>query len=441
MSGFESPHFGTISARLNDALGEWFQSQDQVPAVEDRLMFAETHMTSLLAELGKELMAAGRPVLSVPQEDALRSAVMQRVQGTPWERWMDGTYSDLYIWPAHAIGKNARTGQREKLNIPAVSEQEFQNQIRQVAQNNGETPRRFDQGAQNLDMQLSNGNRLNALMKGVSHETCVTIRVHTKEVLHLEDLMKMGMIDEALLKFFTAAVASRQTIILSGAPGSGKTTLARALLHKVDPFERIVVVEQARELDLHKHPDLHSNIVSVEEKPPSLEGAGGFSMDDALRASLRQDPDRVVVGEIRGGEVASFLRAVTNGIPGSLCTLHANDTNSVYERLCTYGMLSEPPMGREAILNLAGQAVDLIVQVVRLPDSARRVVTSVRAITGVNHDAGSLVTAEIWAPASSVSPQAIPAAQIPPQLAMAVERHGFDLSMHQIHPNGMWPTP
>jgi len=438
MSGFESPHFRTLSNRLSKALSTWFDEQDTVPDAQDRQMFAQTHMRELLAQLAQELTAANKPNLSVSEEEALVEAVVTRAFGTPWERWMDGTYSDIYIWPDHAIGKNATTGDREKLDMPVVSEDELQAQIRQVAQNNGETPRRFDQGAQNLDMQLANGNRMNALMKGVAQQTCVTIRVHKKEVLMLEDLRDMGMIDDALLAFFSAAVASRQTMILSGAPGSGKTTLARALLHCVDPYERIVTVEEARELDLHKLPHLHHNVVSVEEKPPSLEGAGGFTMDDALRASLRQDPDRVVVGEIRGGEVASFLRAVTNGLPGSLCTIHANDTDSIYERLCTYGQMSEPPMSREAVLNLTGQSVDLFVQVKHLPGSSQRVVTSVRAVTGVNQDAGVLRTAEIWAPGSADRPHAVPNTQIPPSLATALARVGFDLTLHGANPRGLW---
>lgn len=438
MSGFDSPHFADMSARLHDALSTWFEAQTNVPDEQDRRMYAETHVRELLTQLAQDLNAAGSPALSVSEEEALAVAVVLRAFGTPWEQWMDGTYSDLYIWADHAIGKNAATGQREDLAIPTVSETDFQAQIRHVAQNNGETPRRFDQGSQNLDMQLANGHRMNALMRGVAHQTCVTIRVHAQEVLELEDLRNMGMIDDALLEFFSAAVASRQTIILSGAPGSGKTTLARALLHRVDPYERIVTVEEARELDLHKLPDLHHNIVSVEEKPPSLEGAGGFTMDDALRASLRQDPDRVVVGEIRGGEVASFLRAVTNGLPGSLCTLHASATDSIYERLCTYGTMSEPPMTREAVLNLTGQAVNLFVQLVHLPNSSQRVVTSVRAITGINHAAGVLVTAEIWAPGSAERPHAVPNDQIPPTLASELERFGFDLALHQAHPGGLW---
>jgi len=439
MNGFESPHFAVLRDRLSDGLAVWFENTQGVPTAEDRHMFAETHLkTVLLPGLATELMNNGRTPLAETAEDALVAAVLQSTFGTPWEPWMTGTYSDLYIRAGRSIGKRRDTGRKEFIAVPTVSERELQDQIRRVAQNNGATSRRFDAGSQILDMQLGNGARMNAVMEGLADRTVVTIRVHNTEVLHLADLERMGMIDESLLAFFSAAVKARQTMILSGAPGAGKTTLARALLHQVDPFERIVTVEEARELDLHKRPELHHDVVSVEERPPSLDGAGEVTMDDALRASLRQDPDRVVVGEIRGGEVSSFLRAVTNGIPGSLCTLHANDTAAVFERLCTYATMSKPPLPRESVLNLTAQAVDLLVQIVRVPNSSRRVVSSVRVVTGKTDGPGAgLITAEIWGPSGTAAPWAVPKDQIPPATMKALTEHGFD---PQLHANraGFW---
>jgi len=129
MSGFESPPFAIMLNRLSEALSTWFDAQESVPDVQDRRMFAETHMRELLAELAQDLATEGKPHLSIADEEALVTAVVTRAFGTPWEQWMDGTYSDIYIWPDHAIGKNAATGARETLAIPSVSENELQAQI------------------------------------------------------------------------------------------------------------------------------------------------------------------------------------------------------------------------------------------------------------------------------------------------------------------------
>ena len=252
--------------------------------------------------------------------------------------------------------------------------------------------RRFDAGTPELNMQLPDGSRLFATME-VSKRPSLIIRRHRFEISCLEELRLRGLLTQELQDFLTAAVCARRNFVIAGGTGSGKTTLLRALINEVLPSERIVTIEDAYELGLDHFEHLHPDHDALQSRPANIEGQGEITLADLTRMALRMDPDRVIVGEVRGAEAFPMMLAMSQGNNGSMCTMHADSTRSVFPKLAAYVSMASTGLPIETINLLLASALHFVVYIDN--SNAWRQVTSVREV--VDCDGSNIISNEIFA--------------------------------------------
>ena len=232
-----------------------------------------------------------------------------------------------------------------------------------------------------LDLRLGDGSRLSAVMMA-GERPSVSIRRNRFPQMFLPTLIGLETIDERLGYFLSAAVKARMNLMVCGATNSGKTSTLRALINEVPPEERLITVEKALELGLRRHPDLHPNVVEWEMVLPDPEGRGGISMADLVQRSLRQNPDRVIVGEVLGDEIVTMLNAMSQGNDGSLSTIHARSAVATLDRIASYAAQAEG-LSFEVTHSLVAGAIDFILCIRQNPlMGGRRAVTEVLEVTG-----------------------------------------------------------
>jgi len=239
--------------------------------------------------------------------------------------------------------------------------------------------RRLDESSPYVDARLPDGSRINAIIPPVCLTgACLTVRKFRKEAFSLEELVLIGSVSQDAAEYLREAVQERRNIIVSGGTGSGKTTLLNALSQFIPDAERIVTIEDAAEIRLQK-----PHVICLEARPVNIEGSGAVTIRDLVRNSLRMRPDRIIVGECRGGEALDMLQAMNTGHDGSITTGHANSPRDMLRRLETMVLLSgvEIPIG--AIREQIASAIDVIVHTGRIA-AGKRAVTSVTEITGMN---------------------------------------------------------
>ncbi len=241
--------------------------------------------------------------------------------------------------------------------------------------------RRIDESSPYVDARLPDGSRVNAIIAPLSLVgPCLTIRLFAKEPFTDKDLCRFGTITPELCRFIRASVLVRKNIVISGGTGSGKTTLLNVVSNYLPGDERIVTIEDAAELRL---PQEH--VVRLEARPPNIEGRGAITIRDLVRNSLRMRPDRIVVGECRGGEALDMLQAMNTGHEGSLTTVHANSPRDVISRLETMVLMSGMDLPIRAIREQLGAAIHLIVQLARYSDGTRKV-SKITEVCGLEGD-------------------------------------------------------
>jgi len=238
--------------------------------------------------------------------------------------------------------------------------------------------RRIDESSPMVDARLKDGSRVNAIIPPLAlRGPCITIRKFAKKKLNADDLMNYGSIDEPMVKFLEIAVRERMNVVVSGGTGSGKTTLLNILSNFIPETERIITVEDAAELKL-----VQPHLVSLESRPPNMEGKGAIPIRDLVKNCLRMRPDRIVVGECRGGEALDMLQAMNTGHDGSLTTAHANSPRDCLSRLEVMVLMSGMDLPVAAIREQVASAVDIILQQTRFGDGSR-IVTYISEVTGV----------------------------------------------------------
>jgi pilus assembly protein CpaF len=238
--------------------------------------------------------------------------------------------------------------------------------------------RRIDADSPTVDARLPDGSRVNAVIPPVAIDgPILTIRKFAKGRLSVNQLIEYGSVTANMAKFLEACVISRLNIMISGGTGSGKTTLLNVLSSFIPESERIVTIEDAAELQLQQ-----DHIVRMETKPPNIEDKYGVTIRELVRNSLRMRPDRIVVGEVRGGEALDMLQAMNTGHDGSLTTLHANSPRDALSRLETLCMMAGMELPINVIREQVASAIDLIVQQSRLSDGSRKI-TSITEVAGM----------------------------------------------------------
>jgi len=241
--------------------------------------------------------------------------------------------------------------------------------------------RRIDESTPLVDARLRDGSRVNAIIKPLAIKgSCITIRKFAKEPLLMEDLIGFGSLDVSMARFIRRSVTARKNIVISGGTGSGKTTLLNVLSGHIPQDERIVTVEDAAELQLAQ-----PHVVSLESKPPNMEGKGAYTIRDLVRNALRMRPDRIVVGECRGGEALDMLQAMNTGHEGSMTTTHANSPREAVGRIETLALMSGVELPSRAIREQIAASIDVVVQQTRFADGSRRI-TAISEVVGMDPD-------------------------------------------------------
>jgi len=241
--------------------------------------------------------------------------------------------------------------------------------------------RRIDAESPTVDGRLPDGSRVNAVVPPVAIDgPNITIRKFSREKLTVEQLIGLSSLTKSMADFLRACVLARLNIIVSGGTGSGKTTLLNVLSSYIPEDERIVTIEDAAELRLDQE-----HKVRLESKPPSVEGKGTVTIRDLVRNSLRMRPDRIIVGECRGGEALDMLQAMNTGHDGSLTTIHANSPRDTLSRLETLVMMAGMDLPLRVVREQIASAIDVVVQTARLKDGSRKV-TAITEVAGMESD-------------------------------------------------------
>jgi pilus assembly protein CpaF len=244
--------------------------------------------------------------------------------------------------------------------------------------------RHIDESSPLVDARLSDGSRVNAIIPPLALKgPAITIRKFKRDLLGAEDLVGFGTLTPQMAEFLDTCVKCRKNVLISGGTGSGKTTLLNILSSYIPESERIVTIEDAAELQLKQ-----DHWIQLEARPANIEGKGEITIRDLVRNSLRMRPDRIVVGECRGGEALDMLQAMNTGHDGSLTTLHSNSPRDALSRLETMVLMSGMELPIKAIREQIANAVNLVVQQTRFADGTRKV-TAVSEISGME---GEVIT-------------------------------------------------
>ncbi|GAB4001753.1 ATPase, T2SS/T4P/T4SS family [Glycomyces albus] len=349
-----------------------------------------------IVAVNRARIAAGTGALPIETTAHLRSVVVARLKGLGGLALLlaDETIEDINCNGCDNVWVTRAGGTREQVEAVADSDEALIAAVQALAAGAGlaDTERRFDRASPALDLQLPDGSRLHAI-RDVADRPSVSIRRHRLVEASLDQLQSGGMFAPEIGDLLTAAVAAGFNMTVSGPFASGKTTMLSALVGLCPFSERIVTIEDARELGLHED-SRHGNVVSLEVRPPNIEGEGGVSAWDLFHEALRMRPERICVGEVRGPEAAVMLDAMSTGTDGSLSTIHTSTSEGVFRKLKTHAR--KPPAGLdpETTADLIVGSLDLVIQLAMAGE--RRFVTSIREVRGA--DGAMVLSNELYAP-------------------------------------------
>ncbi len=321
--------------------------------------------TRLERVLGHIISREG-PVLSTGERTSLIRRVVDEALGLGVLEPLleDASITEIMVnGPDHVYVE--RAGRVELLPARFASTEQLMQTIERIV---SVVNRRVDESNPMVDARLPSGERVNVIIPPLSLTgPTLTIRRFPRSYT-LAELLQLGSLDEHMLVLLGGLVRAKFNVIVSGATGSGKTTLLNALSGLIPDGERIITVEDAAELQLQQ-----DHVIRLESRPPNVEGKGQITIRDLVRNSLRMRPDRIIVGEVRGGETLDMLQAMSTGHDGSLATVHANSAEDAVMRLQTLASMSEVKVPFEALRDQINSAVDVLVQLTRSADGTRRI--------------------------------------------------------------------
>ena len=332
-----------------------------------------------VSRLAETLLSQDAMPLSVAERERLVNDVQHELFGLgPLEPLLaDSTISDILV-NSHRTIYIERRGKLERTDVAFKDDEHLMRVIERIVSSVG---RRIDESSPMVDARLQDGSRVNAIIPPLSIDGPVlSIRRFGAEPLRMDKLIEYKALTREIAEMLQMCVTARLNTLISGGTGAGKTTLLNALSAYIPDTERIVTIEDSAELQLQQ-----PHVVRLETRPSNIEGKGEVAQRDLVKNALRMRPDRIVIGEVRGGEAIDMLQAMNTGHDGSLTTIHANTPRDALSRLETMIQMTGMNLSERAMRQQIASALDVVLQVARLSDGTRRV-TSISEITGMEGD-------------------------------------------------------
>ena len=336
---------------------------------------SQEDLRSRLRVIVEQLVQKERIAMSGGEQIALVEQVLDELTGHgPLEALLhDASVSDVLVNGYDEVYVE-RDGKLQLTDIRFRDERHLVHTIQRMVARIG---RRIDESSPMVDARLPDGSRVNAIIPPLAIDgAALSIRRFSAHKLTGEDLLKFGALSQDMLNYIHLAVRARCSILISGGTGAGKTTLLNLLSGFISKRERVITIEDAAELRLQQ-----PHVVRLESRPPNLEGKGEVAVRDLVRNALRMRPDRIIVGEVRGGEVLDMLQAMNTGHDGSMATIHANSPEDATSRLMTMLGMTGTSLAEDTMSTMISRAVHVILQVSRMQDGKRRI-TAISEVVG-----------------------------------------------------------
>jgi pilus assembly protein CpaF len=377
------------------------------------------------------IIEAERIPLSADERETLVAAVTNDVLGFgPIEQFLD----DAEVTEIMVNGQERifieRAGRLHETDAQFLTADHLYRVIDRIVAQVG---RRVDEASPMVDARLADGSRINAVIPPLALDgAALTIRKFSSHVFRVEDLVRIGTLTPQLAEFIDACVRGKANILVSGGTGTGKTTMLNALSSMIPDDERIITIEDAAELQLDQR-----HLIRLEGRPPNIEGKGEIRIRDLVRNALRMRPDRIIVGEVRGGEALDMLQAMNTGHDGSLSTLHANSPRDALMRLETMVLMAGFDLPMRAVREQAASALDLLIHVSRMRDGSRRImrVCEVEGMEGDVVTLSDLFTFDHQATGDGPGTGAIKPTGLRPKLSERLAEHNIALDPDLFDPD------